>query len=128
MEGAIHADDEGIGLDRVPATAEEVSDDEVEDNEVDEEEEVETEEEMEDMAEEDLQLVSGVNDIDSDASAADCEDEEDDDVYAGMPPCRQCGSKRVKSLFVQSRSADEGMTNMFVCQRRGCGNTWQGAR
>jgi DNA-directed RNA polymerase subunit M/transcription elongation factor TFIIS len=41
----------------------------------------------------------------------------------GMFKCRQCGSTDVNSVFIQTRSADEGADT--ACSCRQCGYSWR---
>lgn len=45
-------------------------------------------------------------------------------LEAGSVQCRRCNSRDVVIVPVQTRSADEPMTNMAKCH--GCGNQWRG--
>jgi DNA-directed RNA polymerase subunit M/transcription elongation factor TFIIS len=47
-----------------------------------------------------------------------------DEDYSGMFTCGRCKSKRTTFYLLQTRSADEPMTEFISCM--GCGNKWKG--
>jgi len=46
-----------------------------------------------------------------------------EEVADGIFQCRQCGSKKTTYYSLQTRSADEPMTNFITCVE--CGNRWK---
>lgn len=50
------------------------------------------------------------------------ENELDEIVEEGLETCYKCKSKRIKVIYKQVRSGDEGETGFFECSE--CGNKW----
>lgn len=50
-------------------------------------------------------------------------DVQDEEVSDGLFECRKCGSKKTTYYSLQTRSADEPMTNFITCVQ--CGNRWK---
>ena len=48
---------------------------------------------------------------------------EDEEIADGLFTCRKCGSKKTTYYSLQTRSADEPMTNFITCT--GCENRWK---
>ena len=47
----------------------------------------------------------------------------DDDIQEGIFKCRKCSSRKTTYYSLQTRSADEPMTNFITCIE--CGNRWK---
>lgn len=50
-------------------------------------------------------------------------DVQDEEISDGLFECRKCGSKKTTYYSLQTRSADEPMTNFITCVQ--CGNRWK---
>uniref|UniRef100_A0A6C0F660 TFIIS-type domain-containing protein n=1 Tax=viral metagenome TaxID=1070528 RepID=A0A6C0F660_9ZZZZ len=62
---------------------------------------------------------SDINHLDNDEKLI----ETSEDVADGIFQCRKCGSKKTTYYSLQTRSADEPMTNFITCVD--CGNRWK---